>query len=227
VNFRSVQDIQKMSESKLLKHVKATGPNSRYRPDASGLRQAPARKDIVEGDSKASDDRAYLAAKLAEAKQKLSLGKMRDAVRLLEDLKTEQAQHSDVYYLLGESYRRTGSRRSAGHIEQAIENLSEALKYEQFTEHVWKSLGLAYLKTDRAEKGCEMLQRFARRSGAWQESEAVADGMARAGFYGQAETAYTTALASNERSSGLHLKRAASRTLAGSPKALLVEDIKR
>jgi hypothetical protein len=88
-------------------------------------------------------------------------------------------------------------------------------------------LGLAYLKTDRAEKGCQMLLRFARQSGDWQECESVAGGMARAGFYAQAEEAYTAALATNEHSSELHLKRAASKTLSGRNKNLIVEDIKR
>ncbi len=227
MNFRSVHDIKKLNESKLVKSIKATGPNSRYKPDSEAFKQPPGHSAKTTSDSKASEDRSYLSQRLAEAKQQLSLGRMREAIRLLEALKQEPAQHSDVYYLLGESYRRTGTIGSAGHLEQAIENLCEALKYEQFTEFVWKSLGLAYLKTDRAEKGCQLLQRFARDSGDWRECEAVADAMARTGFYAQAESAYTAALASNEHSSGLHLKRAASRTLAGSHKALIVEDVKR
>ena len=106
-------------------------------------------------------------------------------------------------------------------------NLCEALKYERFTEHVWKSLGLAYLQTGRGEKGCSLLLRFAQDSEDWAEREAVADAMARAGFYAQAEQAYSAALASHERGSELRLKRAASRALAGRHKAQVVEDVKR
>lgn len=216
-----------MNESKVVQNLKATGPNSRYRPDLGVLKQSSLLRTPSAPDSKAADDREYLARRLTEAKQKISLGKMREAVRMLEDLKAEQLQHSDVFYLLGECYRRTGTCGSAGHTEQAVENLCEALKYEQFTEHVWKSLGLAYLKTDRAEKGCQLLQRFARDSGDWQECEVVADAMVRAGFYAQAEQAYSAALGSNEHNSELRLKRAASRALAGRHKALVVEDVKR
>ena len=110
MNFRSVHDIKKLSESKVVKHLKATGPNSRYRPGFESLKQSYLPKAVSAPDSRAADDREYLSRRLTEAKQLISQGKMREAVCLLESLKAEQLQHSDVFYLLGESYRRTGTR---------------------------------------------------------------------------------------------------------------------
>lgn len=109
MNFRSVQDIKKMHESKLVKNLKVTGPKSKYRPDFEGLKQSFQQREKPIRESEAPGDREHLARKLAEAKQKISLGKIRAAILILEDLKEEPFRHSDVFYLLGECFRRTGS----------------------------------------------------------------------------------------------------------------------
>ena len=197
-----------------------------YQPDFEGMKKsyAHAKKgesinNTVPTDSLQNKD--YLNKMLAEAKLKINLSRLKEAIVLLEDLKSEPFHHSDVFYLLGECYRR------ANKFDLALENLLEAMRYEQHSEYVWKSIGLVYLHTNKKVKACELLLRFAKTASNKQECEMIGDSVAKAGNYRAAEELYTLSLLTFEKSSSVHLKRAACRALSGDNKNILSEDIKR
>ena len=53
-----------------------------------------------------SDDRHYIAKRLAMAKQMINVGNVRKAVVMLNELYDDGQIHSDISYMLGECHRR-------------------------------------------------------------------------------------------------------------------------
>lgn len=173
----------------------------------------------------------YFNSQLAALKEKVAQGKIKQAIEKLKELKDENFEHSDVYYLLGECYRRSNK------MPEAIENLSWALRFEEYTEYVWKSLGLAFMKhtTEGSQlKGMKCLSKFLKLTVLSsdetnkQELELIGDFYMEAGFPTQAEQCFTQLLAKQEERTELRLKRGIACLLqVDKPDAQGLEDLKR
>jgi len=219
MNFRGISDIKELNDCKKVNGI--TMPKHlQYKPELDYLKKTfdigGYGRRVVQ-----VEDKEYLSKQLAMVKQLLNQGKLAQSIRKLEDLKQDGYKHSDLFYLLGECYRRVGK------LEQANANLVEAMRFEQYTEYVWKSLGLIYLKSGHEQRGIQMLLKFSSLVNSGEEFQIIGDTLSHAGYFPEAVQQYTRALALNEHSAGNHLKRCICRCFAGEPSNLLTEDIKR
>jgi tetratricopeptide (TPR) repeat protein len=92
---------------------------------------------------------------LLKAKGYIAQGKFNSARQLLVELRDDGSQHADIHYLLGETLRRLGD------YPQALTSLSECLRFEAFSEYVWKSLALIYLAQGKYDKAVPLFKKFA------------------------------------------------------------------
>lgn len=92
---------------------------------------------------------------LLAAKNLIAQGKLPSARQVLAEMLEEGTQHADIHYLLGETQRRLGNHT------EALTALSECLRFEVFSEYVWKSLGLVYLAMNKYDKAVPLFRKFA------------------------------------------------------------------
>lgn len=108
MNFRSIADIKKLNEQKTYGELSHFRPKRDFEPlNVRELRETLGGKGLL-GHGVGNDDKEYLAKQLALAKQQLNVGRLQQAIALLEELKDGGYSHSDIFYMLGESHRRKG-----------------------------------------------------------------------------------------------------------------------
>jgi hypothetical protein len=106
VNFRSIADIKQVNELK--KYDSEVRPPRCYDVDLNAIKMTLGGKGLL-GYSVGNDDKHFLAKQMALAKQHLNVGRLAQAIKMLEDLKKDGYKHADLFYMLGECYRRTSN----------------------------------------------------------------------------------------------------------------------
>ena len=232
MNFRSIADIKRMDDLKKCELSDVRVKRQFDTLDIRAVKQTLGGKSLL-GYSVGNDDKHYLAKQLALAKQCLNVGRLTQAIKLLEELKKEEYHHADLSYMLGESYRRKGRLLSPGNKDLAIQNLYEALRFEKCSEYVWKSLGLYYAQEKMPEKSGPILKKFcsitvvSTDQNKNEEMEQVADQLASMKQYLDSVEIYTLCLKGKEHNSLAHMKRSLCRCMAGQTSVLYLEDLKR
>lgn len=108
MNFRSVADIKKLNDKKVCELSDVKVKRDFDTINIKTIRDTLGGKGLL-GHSVGNDDKEFLAKQLAIAKQHLNVGRQTQAIKLLEELKKDGYVHSDIFYMLGESYRRKGN----------------------------------------------------------------------------------------------------------------------
>lgn len=109
MNFRSIADIKKVDDLKKCELSDLKLKRQFDTLDLKAVKQTLGGRGLL-GHNVGADDKHFLAKQMALAKQCLNVGKLNQGIKILEDLKNDGYNHSDVFYLLGETYRRRGKK---------------------------------------------------------------------------------------------------------------------
>ena len=104
-----------------------------------------------------NDNSALIKASIAKSRNLISKTHYLKAIKLLESLISQGIAHSDIYYLLGESYRLLEN------YEKSEENLHKSLLMKIHPPHAYFSLGKLYQSQLRYREAIQQFQEFLKR----------------------------------------------------------------